>query len=976
MNTNVVKHMTQLERGKSYPAPSLIKESPEVAALVSKLVGSINPVVAQTKSNHSHHTMTDNRLREMSRVIQTRVTDNENIMQLFPDIELCAQILVSSILSPKDMVTTEVIYRVKDSILPPEVTQKLLDTLKDTLEDHYGLKQQLPHLLREILFDAGSHVIAILPESSVDAIINRGLFVATEHLPDLFTPQREVVSLGYLGNSDKTNAPKLRTGLEAFTYTPLNVTEYDGRIAVEERTTSGYPYERVSVTDNYDYLKVPQIVAHNHQVKVQISLDRRRAALEGRQLSNQDVEHLLYKNPRTGAVPFLSVQTQEDTPRESIGRPLTLKLPPESVIPVHVPGNPKKHVGYFILIDEEGNPISRMSAYHTLNSLGVGVTDMAQPITSFLLQKARRNLLGPDPDQMGLDQAATIYGALIEKDLITRVKNGMYGANVEIGDNQEIYRIMLARTLANQYTKLLYIPAELVSYFAFAHHHNGIGKSLLDNLKVLTSLRGILLFAKVMAESKNAIAQTQVKIQLDPNDPDPQKTIEHTQHEVLRLRQQYFPLGINSPVDLADWVQRAGIEFSFEGHLGLPQIKFDFDTRKLDHNVPDSDLDESLRKQTYMSVGLNPEVVDNGFNSEFATTVVSNNILLSKRISNYQEDFTPQITRYVKILAGNDAKLRQDLREILKKHLQDVRDYINKKEIPLQAYDDDLRFCNAVLDLFIEDLELDLPRPDLTTLENQSEAFNHYSEALDAALSQAFIDQSIVTSDLGGTIGNNIDAVKAAYKAYFLRKWMADNNYLSELMDIISTNEDGMPMINLSEATKTHIEGLMLGASDYIKSAAKIKQKTDAELEKAGAGSEGFGGGGGGSFDTSSSGSSDTFGGGESDSFEGTDDFGSDDFGMSSPEGKSPPEEPSTPTEEETGLSEDQTEEEQAKAEEEEANAQEEAEQQAKEEEEAKKQEEQAKAEEEKARAEEEQRKAQEAAEKAKESATDTKDEG
>jgi hypothetical protein len=168
---------------------------------------------------------------------------------------------------------------------------------------------------------------------------------------------------------------------------------------------------------------------------------------------------------------------------------------------------------------------------------------------------------------------------------------------------------------------------EFVSYFAFDYYENGIGKSLLDNLKIITSIRAILMFARVMAHLKSSINITTVNLTLDEHDPDPQRTVEIAIHEVLRMRQQYFPLGINSPTDLVDWVQRAGVEFSFEGHPGLPNTKFDFDIKNMQHTIPPSDFEEELRKQTYMALGLSPETVDNGFNSEFATTVVANNIL-------------------------------------------------------------------------------------------------------------------------------------------------------------------------------------------------------------------------------------------------------------------------------------------------------------------------------------------------------------
>jgi hypothetical protein len=103
-------------------------------------------------------------------------------------------------------------------------------------------------------------------------------------------------------------------------------------------------------------------------------------------------------------------------------------------------------------------------------------------------------------------------------------------------------------------------------------------------------------------------------------------------------------------------VQRAGFEFTFEGHPGLPQTKFDFETKNLQHTVPDTDFMEQLRKQTIMAHSLSPEVVDSGFSAEFATTVVANNILLSKRVLQIQEKFTPQLTDFARKLLQHDEE--------------------------------------------------------------------------------------------------------------------------------------------------------------------------------------------------------------------------------------------------------------------------------------------------------------------------------
>lgn len=54
-----------------------------------------------------------------------RMEDNQNTMQLFPDIELAEQIVISSILAPKDMGSSELIYKLTDNRFPAVLTNEL-----------------------------------------------------------------------------------------------------------------------------------------------------------------------------------------------------------------------------------------------------------------------------------------------------------------------------------------------------------------------------------------------------------------------------------------------------------------------------------------------------------------------------------------------------------------------------------------------------------------------------------------------------------------------------------------------------------------------------------------------------------------------------------------------------------------------------------------------------------------------------------
>lgn len=824
--------------GKSYPALQLVQSNPQTAALVSKLIKPREKADFDLKRQNSHHALNQAQILAISESTSTRAKDNENIVKLFPDIELAVQILVSSILSPKDMVKSELIYKAKDPILPSELLLKLNQVVSSHFENHYLIKDELQEILRDTLFNTGSYIKAILPESVVDEIINQNRAVSTESLAELFKPQTSVVEhLGFLGNP----GPKRQgTALESFLNNPGSIS-YNPKLSRLHDGTM-VTLEHLEIVDNYKLLKLPSIieVANKQKVKSLVSHDARKSktlSLEAQQkdkkISPEELATLMYKSGQNNSQTFMVIPGKGNSKRKNVGRPLILRLPSEAVIPVYVPGNESKHTGYFILVDMDGNPVSRKSQQDNNDGLSslLSSQNQSQSLSSMLMTKAKKNLVGND-NVPTLDQITKVYASIVEADLMERLSNGLYGNNVKVADNEEIYRIMLTRALASKYTRLIYIPAELTTYFAFKYFDNGVGKSYLDDIKNLTSLRAILLFSKVMAMTKSAINITHVNMTLDPQDPDPQKTIEMSQHEIIKMRQQYFPLGINSPVDLVDWIQRAGLEFSFEGHPGLPQTKFDFESKNIQHQVPDSDLDELLRKQTYMAFGLSPETVDNGFNSEFATTVVSNNILLSKRIIQLQQIFTRHLSDYLHKLVSNDTIIVDEIKQLLKENTGLVEKTLSDDE-KAAFKENEESFLTDLIDRYIENLEVDLPRPDITSLQTQSTAFTEYTEALDKVL-DSWISSEFITSDLAGEISNNIDSIKAVVKGYYIRRWMSENGYMPELNDIVTSNEDGKPTLDIYELNHNHIEGLVRSSMKFIEKMNTVKKAADQDLNNLG----------------------------------------------------------------------------------------------------------------------------------------------
>lgn len=838
----------QVNSGKSVPALKLVQgeQNLQTAAVVSKLIRPRDNNEVGLTDEKAQYNINQSQIQAISDSIKARIRDNENIFQLFPDIELAVQILVSSILSPKDMYSGDLIYKAKEPIFSAEILAKLCDVVRSELNNHYKFHEKLPQILRDVLFDTGSYIEAILPESIIDEIINKNRVVSTENFREYLAPiydsANKIVSMGFLGSNEvQPNGQKV-TALESFIKkSNTSRTENSKHPVFKVDNGQDLAIETIEVIDNYNLLKLPLVNdSFTEMIATEIIKNDKQSysalaqeSIKEKKLNTGQMSSLVYKSAASTNKTFIAIPSSTNSFRKSIGRPLALRLPSESVIPIYIPGDESKHVGYFVLIDIDGNPVTLNSNTDYVDGL-TGLMSNSNScsnngLATALTNKAKKNLIGSGA-QPTLDQITKIYSSVIENDLLTRLSNGIYGDNVKIANSETIYRIMLARSLANKYTRLVYVPIELTTYYAFRYFPNGVGKSYLDDIKTLTSIRAILLFAKVFAQVKAAINLTRVNVKLDPEDPDPQKSIELLAHEIMRMRQNFMPLGLNSPVEAMDWIQRAGFEFAFEGHPGLPDVKVDFETKSIQPNIPSSELDELLRKQTYMSMGISPETIDNGFNSEFATTFIANNVLFSKRIIQLQKYTCDHTTPHVQKIVRNDEVILEQLRGIVKENLGSIQNTLSEEEKQFVT-ENETKFINDLVERFIENIETDLPKPDIASVQAQTQALTDYTDALDKAL-ESWIGSEVVSNDISGELANNIDSVKKIVRHYFIRRWMAENGFMAELSDIVTTNEEGKPTVDIVDMNKSHIEALMGNALKLIQGLLPAKNAVNKDLEK------------------------------------------------------------------------------------------------------------------------------------------------
>jgi len=780
---NSLIDIIEKNKQKKQIATKIIESDPKNLSVLPKLITSSSSIIRPDKDKEFNNYQI---LNEIFNKIKNLKENNTNIIKLFPDIELAIQILVSSILSPKKMTDIKLNYKLNKNFSNESIVlANILNIIKDYITLEYEIEEKLPDILREALFESGAYIISIIPESTVDEIIN------TDIIANFSTEEFKQKSDYIISSVTKP--------INILKNKKIEINHFNSKI--QSFLSLLLSEENIRITDNFNILKFNKIKEKITQSVLKKSL-KFNSSISTESLNAIDYLDIFRVKENTSYKNIEYIKNKNETKRKSIGKPMIIKIPTESVIPVIIPGDKSNHIGYFVLLDENGKPLNiELKNTDTLNNINYVLNLNSNTSNLSSVQKAYKNLIYDNTLNIDFNQLFELYKNVIETQLYNSIKNSLYGSNIEIANKNDIYFIMFCRALANQKTNLLFIPKELLVYFAFYYNELGIGKSLLENLSILSSLRAILLFSKTMAFAKQAIDVTKVNVSLDPNDPDPEKTIEQIQDSVLRLRQNYFPLGINNPIDLVNWVQRAGLQFYYENNPLLPNVKIDFENVNIQHTIPSSDLEEELRKQTIIALGLSPETIDNGFSPEFATTIVANNILLSKRISIYQNKLKLHLSKFVSMILINDEELRNKLRKFIMENIDTLQQTLddNYKQLLIKNSSE---FIEYFIDKLAENIEITLPKPEITNINNLSAEFELYKENLDKVIDST-ISTEIFSENISGELSTYIETIKNIYKHYLLRKWMSDNNYYTEVLKITNTNKEEID--GLLETISNHL---------------------------------------------------------------------------------------------------------------------------------------------------------------------------
>lgn len=826
-------------------------------SVLSKLVK--EPSAPGAQNVNRHYVLTDPlSMGRISRHTAQNIVDSDAIMQVLPEMEHVVQILVGTILNPKDMSNTELNIAVDDTF-NSELSRGFLEVVGDYFKKDYKMGDRLEKVLEDIVARKGAYIQAIIPENALDLIINGVRNISTEDFDRYRKKFDQGQPLGILGVGHVPEAFK--------NYNPETISIESFGADIQARLmTVGFSDSGLLVTDNYHQLKTHTQNRVRSRSRVNSLIRRESVSLEQSAglvngLTPNQVEELY----RRGQAPFqqsIIIDKPGFMERPSVGHPLVLDLDPTAVVPVFPPGRPYEQVGFFVLVDMYGRPVSTDHSSDYYNELRndfdkrYGQTDNS----SELLRITREAMGGGDTQSKAeIEQIHMSYNSIMEADLKKRLANGAYREEFELGFSEEIKRIMFSRHLKQQNTRMIYVPAELMVYSAFYYDINGVGQSFLARSKVLANMRSVLLFAETMAGVRNAVGRKKVNINLDPNDPDKVATISEMQQLILESGRRGFPLGAPDPGNIIDYLNRAGYDFGINanGAEDFTQMSVDYDDYNTNIQAGNPDLQDRLRKMHIASMSVPPEKADPENGAEFATSIVHNDLLFARRVKSMQKAFTDSLSKFVRVYTLNSSILVNKLLD----HLKD-----NPNMIPGEYSNEP---GMALIEDFINSLHVKLPEPDTSRTTLMLEMLEQHSQLLDKVL------ESYITTDLFPEEylikGGSVEKAIVAIKAHFMRLFIQDNNILPQVA-VLYEMEEGKPVFNLFDTQKIAFESLGTVIQDYIHGMEENREAWSTKFVNKATGMDG--GMGGDSFGGDSMGGTDDFGGGTDAG------FGSDDTGF------------------------------------------------------------------------------------------------
>lgn len=743
--------------------------SAERTELVKRISQSTGPFIPRSNpDNYSRY------IRPLTQSIAQMKLDNTALGVLAPEIKAAENIVIPSIMSPTDLKDSEITINSRSTLVDEEVNTRISSLLHDHFNNTLKLSNKIPEWIKEALYGAGSAPILVLPITEIDTIMNdpsailskttitgnstESLLITNEKLNKLINFEKESV-FGIADSAHKTIHSKknikdfseLRPAIESLITNFISETgsstkksnmtdasynledKFKNGTYSELKTFAEEAIEAISIVDNPDILKVDKA-----------KKNKKKADLSQKIIIHYKTQSLITLNPESKA---------------SLGNPVVYELPAESVVPVFTPGTPTDHIGYFICLDEFGNPIHIDSTALDRDLGNARRTSPNNLYKSFGVDKHFHLGETRDPKRERDILMNGIYETIINHHLQDRLKESGFD-NAYIGATENVYRCLFARYLSNRRTKLLFVPKDFMTYFCFKYNDDGTGRSQIEDIKFILSLKVTLLICRMMASMNNAINRKRINVNFTEDMGDPIQFIEMLKKDAIDKSIVNFTYDVT---DITRTLAQRALTVNAKGVPGAENFDITTEPNEQNNIKPDESLMDDINNMMILSLDVTPSAMNLLSENEFSRSVASNNLFFSRKISAKQKIVCEKVKRYIQIYISMSQDLKDQIKDILKQGASNKDDKSVKPEFNDDGTVDDTNLDEVVSDI-IQQIETSLPSPDVAPNKTEFEELDAMISSISTAL-EAVFDNDLNSDD-------PIAALRAVVKSDLIRDYM------------------------------------------------------------------------------------------------------------------------------------------------------------------------------------------------------------
>lgn len=520
-----------------------------------------DPTIKDSKGVNQRTIPNIPKLKRLSDSISNGIQSQTNLRNITPYIKRAEQIWLTLLLKPNGIETDLLVYDTVDSDLKnTKLHSLLLQKVKNHFSSTYPFQDILPQIIKDVMFRTGSYALLNLPHAALDHMINGMAEVeGKESYQQRLAGLESAVRRNYFVEGNYKKAKNLGW-IRKEKVNTMN----DGFESLFKNTDKGSEFDLVdsrlgwSFTDNPIVLKVSELRqkviddnlrgtmgSESLDSVVSTAFKKGKGGQQGSAnsvgITSEDVYEQFIKRMYPGRTytqhESLSVRHEQYYSGSGRGVGIRFHIPSEACIPVHQNGDKNLPIGYILLTDPDNGYFLKTTGdvnYYSSNKNRSDKVEnrVGRGTLNDVISNIKNIAEGRDCE-IDMDWAIDMVNGLLEKEITESFMNGDKAVPITLSLTEANKKIYLARALKNQGVRSIFVPAEYITYFALDFNDMGIGKSLVEEAKMIITRVAILDIADTAANLANATSKTVLTMDIEEENFAPTELI-------LQAREKYL----------------------------------------------------------------------------------------------------------------------------------------------------------------------------------------------------------------------------------------------------------------------------------------------------------------------------------------------------------------------------------------------------------------------------------------------------